>query len=1116
MRNNVIYSIARRAGFGGLLALALTATLAAQVDRGIIVGAVTDPSGAAVPGAKVAVTNRATGVNVTSPTNADGQYQVINLTPGEYRVSASASGFTTAVVEDVPIHVQSRAAVNFQLKVGQVQQQVVVTNAEPLLQTQSADVGGVVGSKQINDLPLNGRRYADLALLEPGVSKLPNAETANAAPDRFNVDGNLETQNYFSLDGVDNNSGSTNLQEGSVQVVQPPPDALQEFRVQTRTYTAEFGTSAGAVINTSLKSGGNQFHGDLWEYLRNNKLDANSFFNNAGGLPNGHFEQNQFGGTIGGPIVRGRTFFFADAQGLRSSQATTVKTTVPTALMQQGNFTELPFALNDSSAVGQTGCVIGNIVQPNCLDPVGAKLLALFPSPNIPGLPSGPGSWTGNNNYQFQTAVPNHTNSTDFRIDHTLNASSQIYGRYSYYHVNRQDPAWTTNPIAGNGNFATQYNIHGQSLALGWTDVLSPNVVNQFHFGFSREYAHSDPIGLKLGKSLASTYGLRGIPDGPNSAGIPPINIGGLQRLGSSPWRPQFQVAQVWQGLDSLSILHGTHSFQLGYEYHRTGDNFLDIEAPQSQLFANGSFTNQNGFGAADFLLGNIDGVQFVTPLVVHNYMPGHAVYGQDTWRATSNLTLIYGLRYELFAPVLNRQNQTANFTPANGGGLLTASNGSWYNRALIHPDFKNFAPRFGVSYHAFRSVVFRGGYGIFYQHAQRIGSEAITQLNPPYLVNTNSFQQFGSSTPVFQLRNGLPASIVNSTSYSLPQLQIRAQDPNQRTSYVEQASFGPEIELGHDMALDLTYVGNWGRKMNRLRDANQGVVTGTDGSGNPVITFPYANLNNPISAASGAGAHAFLELATNDGSTSYNAFQASLRRNFTSNFGYAVSYTWSHAFSNYVDNLTGGAFPQNAYAYNLEKSNSPFDVRHRLVANMIYALPIGPGRKLLNQGSLASNLLGGWQTNLIVTLQTGTPFDVNGPDQSLTDPNGAVDPRPNCIGNPFSGASSNAHQALVGGNGFYINPAAFAQPAVGTFGNCAPRLIHGPGLQNWDFSLFKNFSVTERQRVELRGEFFNAFNHPNFANPSAFYFTGVQGFGQISNTITDPRQIQVALKYYF
>jgi hypothetical protein len=1088
--------------------LLLPAVVRAQIDTGSIVGVVRDPSGAAIAGATVVLKNNATGVTRTVNTNDDGSYQFAAVSPGTYSVQANAQSFESAVSTHIQIDVQSRPAIDFTLKVGPASEVVEVTSITPVLQTQSADVGGVVQAEQINDLPLNGRRYSDLALLEAGIQR-NQVNTNNTAPDRFSSNGNLETQNYFSLDGIDNNSGSTNLQESSVQVIQPPPDALQEFRIQTRTYSAEFGTAAGAVINASVKSGTNSFHGDAWEFLRNSSLDANSYFNNLNGVPRGHFTQNQYGATIGGPILKNKTFFFADFQLFSSRKATTVQSNVPTPLMKTGNFSELPQTLSDSPVAGQGGCVAANVISPGCLDTTATQLVALFPDPNIPSqvaMEGIPGSWTGAPNYQFQYSVPKDTHSFDVRIDHALNDRNHLFGRYSEYIISNQDPPWTSDPVAGNGDFATAYNIHERSVAIAWDDTLSSSLLNELRFGFNRDYAHSDPIGLQLGTSLADQFGLTGIPVGANTAGIPPIEINGLTRIGTSPWRPQFQISQVWQILDNLSWLKGNHSFKFGYEFRRTSDNFLDIRAPQGELGINGIYTAAGSFGLPDFLLGDVDSVTFVTPTVVHNYTNGNSIYGQDTWRVRKDLTVTFGLRYELYSPLLNRQNQLSNFSPDNGGELVTAdANASgWYNRSLIHPDKNNFAPRVGFSYHPWERIVFRGGFGIFYQQGVRIGSESILALNPPSVISYSLGQSLGSTTPIFQLQDGFPISDFTSTTVSLPQLQIRAQDPNQRTGYVEQGSFGPQFEITNNLSLDVSYVGNFARKMNRLRDGNQGIFTGTfDSSGNPIDTYPYANLNTTDSSASGS--HAFLELATNDGNADYNALLVSLRHRYAHGMAYGISYTWSHNISDYVDNLTGTAEPQNSYDYAAERGDSMFDVRQRFVGFLTYELPVGRGKKYLSQGGVASYILGGWQANTIVTAQTGATIQLFAPDSSLS--GGTHLSRPDCIGDGRAGASDDPR------TGLWLNPDAFAQPALGTFGNCGVGRYHGPGFTNADISLFKIFPIKERMRVEFRTEFFNAFNHANFSNPGSFF---PFGFGIISSTIGDPREIQFGLKFYF
>ncbi|MGH9744302.1 MAG: carboxypeptidase regulatory-like domain-containing protein [Candidatus Acidiferrum sp.] len=1136
-------------GWGVFLAIVFSMwalPVSAQIDRGAIVGTVHDASGAAVPKAALTITNKATGVEVQTSADDVGDYQVLALIPGVYSVKVSAPGFDSVLHAGIQLHVQDRLSINFTLKVGSIKQEVVVTAGEPLLQTQTADVGNVVDTQSINDLPLNGRRYADLALLEPGVQKLYAA--ANPAPDRFSVNGNLETQNNFLLNGIDNNSFSENLQEFSVQVVQPPPDAVQEFRVQTRTYSAEFGNSAGAVINVSIKSGTNGYHGDAFEFFRNAVLDANSWVNNANPGPNGQpipkgrFVQNQYGGTFGGPIIKDKLFFFGDLERFSSRQSTTIQSTVPTPLMKQGNFTELGFALSNSSVPGQSGCYVGNILQSTgstgqpCLDPVASKLMTLVPDPNVAklvALQGTPGSWTGQPNYLFSTPVPDDVYSTDGRIDYNLNNNNQIYGSYSYRHLNRQDPTWTSDPVIGNGNFATQYRLRDQLLSLGWTHTLSSSLINDARFGFNRDFAHSDPIGVTLGTSQAEALiGLTGIPDGPGTAGLPPFEINGLTRIGTSPWRPQYQISQAWNLIENLSWLKGSHSFKFGYQYLRRSDNFLDIRAPQGELQTDGVYTSGGAFGLPDFLLGDVDGVHFTTPHVVHYFQPGHSFYAMDTWRTTQKLTLTYGLRYELFAPLMDRNNETTDFTSANGGGLVTApSNASgWYARSLIHPDLNNFAPRLGFAYQMTPRLVWRGGYGVFYQHDSRIGSESLIQLNPPFLIDSQ-LNQSGAST-VFQLQDGFPSSITTGGTVNLTQLQIRAQDPNERTGYVEQTSFGLEYQVMNDTVLSATYVGNWARKMNRLRDANMPQVTGFD-NGCPILQYPYANLNtvSNIDTFVGVGTpcqttgqHAFLELASNDGNSDYNGLEVSLRRRLSKGLSFGLNYTFSHGLADYADNLTAGAFPQNSYNYAAEMSNSDFDIRSRFVGNFLWELPVGEGKRFLADSGAASRWLGGWQFNGIVTLQTGSPYSVTASNDGLLGSNHAV--YADCVGDPFSGATTNHN--LYTTSGFLINPAAFAQPAPGTFGTCAPWKYYGPGIQMWDLSLFKQFKITERWKAEFRTEFFNAFNHPNFANPSAgFNPASLGGFGKVTNTIApilgsdsggpgDPREIQFALKLYF
>ena len=1027
-------------------------TTLAQFDNGSIVGILRDSSGAVIAGGTVTVRNTATGVSTTLKTNGDGSYQALALIPGSYTVEASAAGFGVAKNPAVDVHVKTRAEVDFELKAGAKNEVVEVNAAGVALQTQSADVGNVIGTTQINDLPLNARRYADLALLEPGIFKNPSV--ANAAPDRFSSNGNLETQNYFALDGVDNNSGSTNLQEGSVQNVQPPPDAIQEFRLQTRTYTTEFGTSAGAVVNATTKSGTNSYHGNVWEYARNSALDSNTYFNRQKGIPKGNFSQNQFGGTFGGPIVREHAFFFGDYQGLRSTTGVTKSSVVPSAKMKMGDFTELsptayPFTAN---VPGQVGCITPATMKllTNCIDPVASKLAQLFPDPNDPTVPV----WNGSTNYNYVYSLPQKNDSFDGRLDEKISQRNQLFGRYSYLQQHRQDPPWTSNLIVGNGGFATDYSIRNQGLALGLTTILSSTTVNQARFGWSRDSAHSNPIGLTLGTSNAADYGLTGIPVSPYTAGIPPININSFIRLGVDLYRPQFQAAQVWQFLDNFNRLVGRHSLAFGYEYHRYTVNFLDLAAPQGYISSSGIYSNKNGFGFVDFLLGDVNQALYTTNVVVHNYQPGNSFYAQDSWRLNNRLTLNYGLRYELYPPMLNRTNSLANFSPANGGTLYTATAGSWAQRSLIQPDKNNFAPRLGFSFQTSKNLVMRGGYGVFYQYLNRIGSESQLGQNQPFLKYVNNSQSSGSTTPLFFIKNGFPGVAYSTGALPLTLQKSNWQDPNQRTGYVQQMSFGPQYQVTSNMVFEAVYVGNFAHKMNRLRNANQGIVTGYASATQANVVFPYANLNTATTTVAGAGTHAFLEYATNDGNTNYNGLELSLRQQMAKGVAYQLSYTYAHNFSDFADNLTAGSTPQNAYDYEHEYSQSPFDQRHRFVGSGQWKLPIGKGGLLLNNDSLASKLLGGYQLNAIVTLQAGNPFSVTAADNSQTGGNHAA--YANCLTNPYNGAtrsrSAIANPSTAAGQ--YLNPAAFSQPGgrdvweLPPTSLCRPRQgEHGPEL---------------------------------------------------------------------
>jgi hypothetical protein len=1131
-------------------AIVIMATIPAvgQIDTGSIVGTVADSSGAAIPGAKLTITNQATGVPLTSTSNGQGQYQTQPLIPGTYSVLSTAPGFAPQTFKDIQISVQSRVAINFQLSIGDAKQEVTVSgNSTGQLQTQTADLGGVFDTKTVNDLPLNGRNYATLALLQAGVSKFYAGP--NEVSDGFSVNGNSELQNYFTLDGIDNNSNSANLIEGSTQAVQPQPDALAEFRIQTRTYNAEFGNAAGGVVNASIKSGTNKFHGNAFDYIKNDAFNANYFFNkpSRNNSPIQPYKQNQFGGTLGGPIRRDRTFFFVDYQQVLIHTNSPQFSNVPTLLMKgksslEPNTFDLKelngFAFNPL-ITSQAGCIVGTIVKNSCLDPVGVKLMQGFPDPNIPTQVAQAGVAGSYNiatpNYVYNAPANNNTWSTDVKIDQTFNDKNRLYGRYSFFHSNGVDPQWTADPIYGSSNFAADTQNHGQSFVISYIRTLSASAVNEARVGYTRNLGANNPSSsLPLGQSAAPSFGLTGVPVTPYTYGLPSISVSGFRSFGDSQYRPQHYASAVYQFFDDFSYLKGRHSFKFGYQYHRFTSNFLDLQNVNGAFSASGQYTTtSSGFGGADLLLGDANSASYETLDTPHQYQPGHNLYGQDTWRVTDHLVLNYGLRYELYSPILERNNNVAAFSPDNGGEIVTAdhSDKSWFGKSFVHPDRLNFAPRFGFTYQVASNIVFRGGYGIFFQHLDRYGSEGVPSLNAPYLVQSSLNQSMGSTSAVFQLKNGFPASTLIAAAGTLPplySLTIRWQDPNRRTGYVSQPSFGTQIQLAKQTTFSLDYVGNFARKMGRIMNANEGIPEFSPGqSGYPGAYFLYPNLIN-YSGVGPSNPHFFTQAATleyvrSDGNTNYNSLQASIDHKLSGGLQFGASYAWAHSFQDFNVPINGNFLGENSFRDHAhERSDSTLDVRNRFVAHALYEVPLGRGRRYLNHTPIVKDLLGPWQLNAIVSVQGGNPFTIYG-DQGdqATGHDGYAD----CIADPFKGATKDHMKYVQGGGGFYINPTSFGDPTsdsqlgpqygYGHFGTCKPYSVHAPGYKNTDFNIFRNIQIHESVRAEFRAEAFNLFNNVNFAAP--FGYIGVpSSFGQVTSTVGSPRNLQFAFKVFF
>jgi len=1072
-----------------LASIAGAAPARAQIDTGSIVGAITDQSGALLPGVTVTATQQSTALTITAVTNDSGKYAFPGLRVGQYTIAAELSGFKRAVRRDLTLSVQDRLQVDLQLSLGALNEEVVVTGTSQLLQLATADIGSVVDERQVRDLPLLGRRYAELAFLTPGVVVAPAGITSRGEDTFFNANGNYATWNNYTLDGADNNSFSTNLQERSPQVVQPPVDALQEFKVQTRTYSVEFGKSAGAVINASIKQGTNAFHGNLYEFARSDAFNANTWENNRAGKSKGPYDQNIPGFTLGGPLLPNRLFFFGDYQLGDTNQALSQTATVPTARMRTGDLSELAGAMVASNPFVPAGCVNASAKQvaASCIDPRALKLVALYPMPNVPG------AGFFSDNYLSNGVLHQTVNQFDYRTDLNVSARDRAFARYSFQNTRRAEPPLLDDPIAS-GDFASNILNRGQNAVGGWSRVIGSSAFNEFRFGYNR--VRSDSVQPSFGIDADTQYGITGVPRNPDFyGGLPHMPIARFTRIGGPFFRPQFQTSQAFQFSDTITWTRGAHNYKIGGERRRDLVTYIDLRSLNGELsFNDGRYT---GFGFGDFLLGLSSAQRLTSFHQPDLYSDSWQGYAQDTWRARPNLTINYGLRYEYFTPMFDRNAKLTNVIPGTGQIVTAQSSGSVYDRTLINPNRNDWAPRVGASWQLGPSVLLRGGWGIFYQQFDRYGSESQLGLNLPQLVDVSITANSGADAPAYTFAQGftpLTPDAVDKTK-----VQWRIQDPNQQTPIVYQFSAGPEWQLSSSMVAAAEYVASRTRHGRRLRNLNQGVFDTSSGATR--VVFPYAQF--------GFG-NAFLEQIVTNGNADYDALQLRMQRRLSNGLAFTAAYTYSHANGDFLDHLSagGGAIgnnPQDTYNMAADYGPLPFDVPHRLVTSFIYELPWGRGRRFPLAG-IAGALARDWAVNGILAFSSGLPFTATATDVSGAGP-GRYE-RANCVGTPLPGGFD---QTLTG----WFDTTAFAQPAANTFGNCTYDSLRGPSSKSANLSVFRSVPIAADKRLEFRIETFNIFNWVNFGFPGA-NVSNANTFGRISTTLGDPRQMQFAAKFYF
>jgi len=1097
-----------------LLLAGLTNHVLAQVNTASLTGLITDPSGAVVAGAAVTARNRATNVAYSSATDGSGYYVFASLPVGAYDLSVESQGFKRAVREDVTMQVGQKARIDFSLEVGEVTQSVAVEGTAPLLTTQEASTGTVIENRLVTDLPLSLRNWDDLLGLVAGVQGDRYTEegggTAAGRTGGVNVHGVRSLQNNFVLDGVDNNSISTNVQELTTQVARPSVDSIQEFKISTNPYSAENGRSPGSLISVTTKGGTNGFHGALYEFHRNRVFDANNFLLNRAGREKGQNIQNQFGGNVGGPVIKDRAFFFFNYEGTRIRKGTTRLGNVPMPNEIRGDYSAAAAAANRTTyapLVDQVGDCMGrgnpfpnNIIPVRCLDPVAQRILSLVPGPNITPA-SGP---LNVNNFLRVPSITDDTDSYTARGDYQLGTADNLFVRYTYSDRFRFVPGTFGGIIDGTSTSAFgRLSMKGHSASIGWNRVIGTRMVNEFRIGWGRNESRAvqDPFGLNtlaefgiLGVSDSPVYsgGLPGIVIGARGGTVPPGAGGGLDRLGSPDFLPKFQITNQFQWSDTLSLTHGRHQLKFGADYRGPMRNiYLDVPGLRGTWTFDGQ---RSGIGLADFLLGYPAGAQLSNLAVVDQRLWMFAGFAQDDWKVTPKLTLNLGLRYDFATWPYEGADRMTNFDPVTGQTFTPAN--SPYGKSLIRSDKNNFSPRLGIAYQLTPNTVLRTGYGRFFMLFERAGSEDQLGLNLPFFVN-NVVGVTSASQTANDMRVGTGFNLsLNSGAVNPITVRLRAVNPEAVIPNVDQWNFGLQRLLPGDWVVTLDYVGTKGTHLSALRNLNQQLFT-SSGTGTGIIPYP---------------AFGPIEFRDNGANSIYHGGEATVEKRFSRGFSIHSAYTYSKSIDYGQEHLFSGgsnSFMQNARNLREQRGRSDFDYRHRWVTSYIYEVPFGKGKAYLTEG-VPSHILGGWRISGVTNLRSGRPLTIfAGANNSLVGNRGGL---ANALADCVSDGALPTDERNVDK---WFDTNGYSVPTPARLGNCGRNTLDGPGLVNFDFALARSFQhFGENRRLEFRWEMFNMFNTPQFGLPERNRSSSA--VGRISTLAGDPRVMQFALKFYY
>ena len=1051
--------------------LAFTAICLAQVDTATITGVVTDPTGAAVAGARVRAISQATGLDYRAASANSGVYVLTALPIGAYDFEVAGDGFQTVRRRAVTLNAGTRVKIDVQMVLGQVAEVIEVTGQIPLLESETSNLGQVIENRTIMQMPLNGRNYQDLAVLSVGV--LPS-RTQNFVEDAFSANGASHDQNVFTLDGADNNNYFSGVVVASNQAVKPSIDAIQEFKLETHNYGAEFGRGGGAVVQVTTKSGTNQLHGTLFEFLRNDKLDANNFFNSGRLKP--AYRQNQYGGTLGGPVMRDRLFYFGSFEGTNIREKLTRLSTVPEPTRIAGNFAG-PTAIGDPStqaANGNRTPFPNNAIPAARFDPVAIQVLRLYPAPNR----------AGTQNYLFNTPRNLNAYKYDGKVDWRITTYDTVFVRFSILDWFRLEPGSLPLPASGGDT-----NIRTSDATTGvfnWTRVFKNGaMVNEARLAYNRLVG---TINTPNTEQFWKQFGFKGTFDRADINGIPLFQPAGYRNIGDRSFAPDPRKQDVRQVVDTFSWNRGRHALKLGANIRNTVQYTGITNFARGVYSFNGQFTRTvagsqtGGDSMADALLGLTSTAQLSAVLDNRRHGWSHEFFIQDNWKITPKLTLNAGLRFEYQSPYVEQNDRVANFvvdaSDSAFGTIIFPRGDSVEARSFRRRDLNNFAPRVGFAYQAGRKTVLRGGYGIFYLGTFSLPTGATPDYNPPFYLQVNIPTQAAAATSAHVIRDGFSLSALNPSVLDGRSLAAIWPD-SWSDGTMNQWNLNVQHSLPGNSVVSIAYVGsNTVHAILGANDINQPVPG--PGGNNPRRRFPrFADI---------------LMLAPLGGAN-YQSLEAKFERRFSNGFSILSGHTFSKTLEGQIGQLTG--------VFATEKRISIQHLPHRFFTAAVWELPFGPDRKWLSGGGM-SQLLGGWQVSPIFEAQRGLPYT------------------PTVNGNPANTTGGQRPDRLRNGNlprgertpDRWFDALAFAAPLPFTFGNSAANVLEGPGLVNFDLSITRTFRIRERFSLHFRSEFFNIFNDAHFLFPNSVVNTAPAG--TISETASSARQIQFGLKLVF